>query len=305
MDDPQDLLEAFNGRWGVLAWGAPGPVKHMLRTILRQCPAQQGPAPADPCVVESMMYGCRVAEVATILFTSDTMQQVCEALAGRRDFVAEQLSAYLEAQTGRRTQQAPRPTPLPQGPPPPLARPPLPAEPWRPLEPQGPAPSRRARLSPGPGAERAPSAAAPPPGGAAAAGDLLPPLAGAAALAPPPRSPFQVAARRASRPAARGLERGGAAALPPAAPRWHGGTRDGEGQGCDRPLEPLLRLPGAGDRPGECREDPRAFAPNARSGAAGGRGQPPPGWPQHPQAQGQGVAHGQGRPLQDPTRTMS
>ena len=68
MDDPQDRLDAFNSGWGVLPWGAPDPVKRLLRATLRQCPAQQVPAPADPCVVESMMYGCRVAEVVSLLF---------------------------------------------------------------------------------------------------------------------------------------------------------------------------------------------------------------------------------------------
>ena len=65
MDDPQDPLEAFNKGWGVLAWTTNGAVKQMLRMTLRQCPAQQGSAPLDPCVIESMMYGCRVAEVVT------------------------------------------------------------------------------------------------------------------------------------------------------------------------------------------------------------------------------------------------
>ena len=194
MDGPQDLMDAFNGKWGVLAWGNPNTVKDMLRGILQRSAAQLV-TPADPCVIESMMYGCRVAEVTIIFLTSDTMQQVCVAQQEERAFVADHFAVYLGADTERRRQEAaapPQPAPVPQGPPPlpPVWPPPL-AGPWQPPESQGPAPSRRAHLSPGPGAGRAPSAAVPSPGGAAAAGDPLPPPASGSARAfPPPLARF-------------------------------------------------------------------------------------------------------------------
>ena len=163
MDGPQDLMDAFNGRRGVLTWGSPDTVKRMLRETLQRSIAQRV-TPADPCVIESMMYGCRVAGVTTFLLTSDTMQQVCVALAEGRAFVADEFAAYLEAHTER----CPQPALVPQEPPPPPpVWPPPPAGPWQPPESQGPALFRRAHFSPGSGTGRAPSAAVPPPGGAA------------------------------------------------------------------------------------------------------------------------------------------
>ena len=57
VDGPQNLMPSTAG--GVSWPGAALTPKHMLRATLQRCPAQQVPAPADPCVVEPMMYGCR------------------------------------------------------------------------------------------------------------------------------------------------------------------------------------------------------------------------------------------------------
>ena len=59
MDGSQYLLDAFSARWGVLTWGSAVNVKGLLRETLRRSTAQRA-SPADPNVVESMMYGCRV-----------------------------------------------------------------------------------------------------------------------------------------------------------------------------------------------------------------------------------------------------
>ena len=80
-----------------------------------------GPVNPNLAVIESMMYGCRVAEVVDILRTLDTPVQVCDALAEERAFVAEQLAAYLEALAARR-QARPTQPPQPPGPPPGRAR---------------------------------------------------------------------------------------------------------------------------------------------------------------------------------------
>ena len=111
----------------------------------------RGLCPPNLCIIESMMYGCRVAEVVDFLRTLDTPQQVCDALAGERDLVAGQLSSYLGALARRRAQHAPQPPPPQQWQPPLLARPPLPAQPWHPLEPQGPPPPPQGPLLPGAG----------------------------------------------------------------------------------------------------------------------------------------------------------
>ena len=87
-----------------------------------------------------------------------------------------------------------------------------------------------------------------------------------------PPAPCEVSTRRAARPAARGLELGGAAARAPAVSQRHGGAGGGKGQGHVRPREPLPGLPGAGASPGQCRDDPRAFAADARGDAAEGLG---------------------------------
>ena len=79
MDGPQDPLEAFHGACQVLTWWSPTRVKDLVRDALRRSPAQRV-TPAGPDVIESMMYGCRVAEVMTAIFTSDTMQVLCERL---------------------------------------------------------------------------------------------------------------------------------------------------------------------------------------------------------------------------------
>ena len=277
MDGSQDLLDAFNARLGVLTWESAVSVKDLLRETLRRSTAQRV-TPAGPNVIETMVYGCRVAEVTTSLFISDTMQVLCERLQAERAYVAEAYAVYMEAGVERRRQEAtaaaaarPQPAPVPQGPWPPL--------PGVAASSQPPPAYRKAHLSPGPGAERAPSAAVPPPGGAAAAGDPLraAPGQGSWARSHPP-APCEVPAWRTARPIARGLERGRAAARAPAVPWRHGGTGGGEGQGSAlprgraHPREPLHGRLFAGAGQGECRKDPRAFAAEARGDAAGGLG---------------------------------
>ena len=176
MDDPQDPLRAFNGARGVLSWTTPEHVRQALRTAMQYWRLYTCTCPVKPNlpVIESMMYGCRVAEVVDILRTFDTPVQVCDALAGERAFVAEQLAAYLGALAARRQAQ--------------FAQPPQPPQPWQPPRPPGPPPGR-ARFSPGPGAGRAPPAAAQSSRNAAAAGEPPPFPARAAAAAAPPAAP--------------------------------------------------------------------------------------------------------------------
>ena len=76
MDGSQDSLDAFHARLGVLTWRSEVSVKDLLRETLRRSAAQRV-TPANPNVIESMMYGCRVAEVTTFLLTPDTMQVLC------------------------------------------------------------------------------------------------------------------------------------------------------------------------------------------------------------------------------------
>ena len=147
-------------------------------------------------------------------------------------------------------------------------------------------PSRRAHLSPGPGAGGHPPLLRRPPKARQRRVTLHRPRPEERRLRPP-RGPFQVVARGTARPAARGLERAGAVALLPAAPQWFGGTGGGEGQGCINPPEPLLRFPGAGEGQGSAARTPGL--PHRTRGAV----------------QGQGMGHERGRPPQDPTRTMS
>ena len=120
----------------------------------------------------------------------------------------------------------------------------------------------------------------------------------------PPPAPCEVSTRRAARPAARGLELSGAAALASAVPQWHGGAGGGEGQGRVRPREPLPGFPGAGEGQGSAARTPGPSQRTRDATQPRSWGQPPHGWPQHPQAPGQGAGHGQGRAPQDPIRTV-
>ena len=71
MDGPQDPLEAFQDAYQVFIWRSSDGVGNLVRDTLRRSAAQSATA-ADPDVIEAMMYGCRVAEVVTIILTSDT-----------------------------------------------------------------------------------------------------------------------------------------------------------------------------------------------------------------------------------------
>ena len=275
MDGSQDLLDAFSARLGVFTWESAVSVKDLLRETLRQSIAQRV-TPADPNIIEAMMYGRRVAEVTTSFLTSDAVQVFCERLQAERVYVAEAYAVYMEAEAERRRQEAtaaaaarPQPAPVPQGPwpPPPgvaASSQPLPAH-------------RKAHFSPGPRAERAPFAAAPPLGERQRRVTLYRPQPRQMGAQPPPR-PLRGSCLRTTRPVARGLECGRAAARVPVVPWRHGGTGGGEGQGSAlprgraHPREPLHGRLFAGAGQGECRKDPRAFAAEARGDAAGGLG---------------------------------
>ena len=152
----------------MFTWRSSDGVKELVRDNLRRSTAQSV-TPADPDVIEAMMYGCRVAVVVTFLPTSDTMQALCVRLQAERGHVE---AAYQEAREAERLRleaaaaAAAPPRPSTAYPPPALE----PQGPWPPLAgvagPSQPPPAyRRAHFSPGPGAERAPSAAVPLPGG--------------------------------------------------------------------------------------------------------------------------------------------
>ena len=150
-------------------------VKDLLRETLLRSTAQRV-TPADPNVIESMMYGCRVVEVTTSLFTSDTIQVLCERMQAERAYVAEAYAVHMEAGVERLRLEAaaaaaahpqpaaahPQPAPVPQGP--------WPPPPGVAASLQPPPAYRKAHFSPGPGAERAPSAAVPPPWGGGSGG---------------------------------------------------------------------------------------------------------------------------------------
>ena len=129
MDGSQDSLDAFHDGFGVLTWRGQTSVKDLLRETLRRSPAQRV-TPANPNVIETMMYRCRVAEVVTFILTSDTMQVLCERLQAERAYVADVYAVHTEAEVERLMLEAsaaaaarprpkaayPQPTPVPQGP---------------------------------------------------------------------------------------------------------------------------------------------------------------------------------------------
>ena len=196
MDDPQDPLGAFHEAYQVLTWRSPAGMVDMVRATLRRS-GLLADAPAPPDVIEGMVYRCRVAEVLTICLTADTLQELCAALRRERAHVTEAYAEDREVERFRledRAVAAGPPRPFAAHPPPaPGPPPPEPGRqaPWPP--PPGvagpshaPPAFRRAHLTPGPGAEEAPSSVVPPPGGKAAAGDPLPPPAKAAGRATGP-----------------------------------------------------------------------------------------------------------------------
>ena len=61
MDGPQDPLEAFQDACQVFTWRSSDGVKGLVRDTLKRSTAQSV-TPAEPDVIEAMMYGCRVAE---------------------------------------------------------------------------------------------------------------------------------------------------------------------------------------------------------------------------------------------------
>ena len=133
MDGSQDSLDAFHARLGVFTRRNGVSVKDLFRETLRRSTARRI-TPANPNVIESMMYGCRLAEVTTFVFMSDTMQVFCERLQAERAYVAEAYAVHMEAEVERLRLEAaaaavapPRPTAahrqpaqVPQGPWPPV-----------------------------------------------------------------------------------------------------------------------------------------------------------------------------------------
>ena len=308
MDGSQDSLDAFHARLGVLTWRNEVNVKDLLRETLRRSTAQRV-TPANPNVIESMMYGCRVAEVTTFLLTSDTMQVLCERLQAERAYIAEAYVAHMEAEVERLRLEAaaaavapprptaahPQPAPVPQGlwPPPPSVA----------ASSQPPPAYRRAHLSPCPRAERAPTAAAPPLGGAAAEGDPLPPPAKAAGRAVTPSPPARFLLGGPPDPM---LEAWNAARQPPGLQQFPGGMVGREvarGRAASVRANPYsdVRLKKQGQRsaakiPGPSQRGRETTQPVVW-------GQPQRRWPQHPQAPDQGARHGQVQAQQSPVQT--
>ena len=308
MDGSQGPLDAFHARLGVFTWRSEVSVKDLLRETLRRNTAQRV-TPADPNVIESMMYGCRVAEVTTSLFTSDTMQVFCERLQAERAYVAEAYPVHMEAEVERLRLEAaaaavahprpaaahPQPAPVPQGPWPPT--------PGVAASSQPPPAYRRAHFSPGPGAERAPSAAVPPLGGAAAAGDPLPPPAKAAGRAATPSPPARFLLGEAPDPM---LEAWNAARQPPGLQPFPGGTVGREvarGRAAPTRANPYMDYRLRGQRQGSAARTPGPSQRRREATQPGGCGQPQRGWPQHPQAPDQGAGHGQEQARQGPVQT--
>ena len=133
MDNSQDPLQTFHTVRGVLSWATPQHVLLTLRTAMQyrrqhMCECEVEP---DLPVISAMVYGCRVVEVVEFLRTHSTPEEVCDALAEGRSYMAEQLAIYLGTVAARGQPTEPAQPPLPPGPPP-----------------------GRARLSPGPGAGR-------------------------------------------------------------------------------------------------------------------------------------------------------
>ena len=129
MDGPQDPLEAFQDAYQVFTWRSSDGVKDLVRDTLRRSTAQSV-TPADPDVIEAMIYGRRVAEVVTFFFTSDTTQAFCVRLQAERGHVE---AAYQEAREAERLRL--EAAAAAAAPPRPSAAYPPPA-----LEPQGPLP---------------------------------------------------------------------------------------------------------------------------------------------------------------------
>ena len=303
MDGPQDLLEAFQDAYQVFTWWSPTGVKDLVRDTLRRSPAHRV-TPAGPDVIESMMYGGRVAEVMTAILTSDTMQVLCERLQAERDHVA---GVYAEAQEVERLRleafAAAAAPPRPSAAYPPLA--PEPQGPWPPpagvAEPSQPPPAyRRAHLSPGPGAGRAPSAAVPPFGGAAAAGDPPPPPAKAAGRAATPSPPARFLLGETPDPL---YDVWTATGQPPGIPLVPGGSVGREVARGKAASVRACPYPDVRQSPGWATRTPGLALRGHGTAQTGGWGQPQRGWPQRPQGPGQGAGHGHAQARQGPVRT--
>ena len=290
MDSSQNPLDSFNAQACVFVWGAPVEVLDMLRDTLRRFLARLN-ALAHPDVIESMMYGCRVAEVTTILLSSNSMDEACVALARERGCMEDRFAAFLEAESQRALNEQSAP-PQP-GPPRQPTRAPPPTVPWRSPEQQEPAPSRRVLFTPGPSAGRASSAAP------AEAGDPLPPQAGASRRGTPP---FPAKFLHGEPPN-------------PVMDNWNAAedTRPAmlrlcpaEGEGEDDRFFPYRDCRTHVQRQGGATRAPGPPQRAREAARQGGRGQPSHGWPRDLRAQGpRAQGHRQGPPVhQDPTRNV-
>ena len=299
MDGSQGPLDAFHARLGVSTWRGEVSVKDLLRETLRRSTAQRV-TPFDPNVIESMIYGCRVAEVTTSFLTSGTMQVLCEGLQVERAYVAEAYAVHMEAEVERlRLETAaavhPRPAAVPQGP--------WPPPPGVAASSQPPPAYRRVHFIPGPGAERAPSAAVPPPGGAAAEGDPLPPSAKAVGRAVTPSHPARFLRGGPPGPM---LEAWNAARQPPGLKPFPGGTVGREvarGRAAPTGANPYTDYCLRGQGQGSAARTPGHSQRGREATQPGGWGQPQRGWPQHPQAPNQGAGHGQVQARQGAVQT--
>ena len=172
MGDPQDTLAAYHEVLGVLSCRTPESTRDTVTHVLRTSHAVQG-LPAVPlAAIETMTYGCRVAEVMTICLTTSTMDGLCLALQAERRHVGELYGEELAI--GRlRLEQADRDAGVP--PPVPPRQAPRPPQPQPPLQPPQGYPAQRQ-----PPLHHEP----PPPQGFPAQGRPAPPLA--AQWKPPP-----------------------------------------------------------------------------------------------------------------------
>ena len=288
MDGPQNSLETSQVAYQVFTWRSSDGVKDLVRDTLKRSTAQSV-TPADPDVIEAMIYGCRVAEVVTFILTSDTMQALSARLQAECGYVE---AAYEEAREVERLRleaaaaAAAPPRPLAAYPPPALE----PQGPWPPpagvAGPSQPPPAyRRAHLSPGPRAERAPSAAVPPSKGAAAAGDLPPPPARAAGRAATPEPPARFLSGGPRDPL---YDVWTATGQPPGIPLAPGGSVGREiAGGRAAPVRAPVRAcpyPDVKQNQGGATRTP-GLAPRGHGTAqTGGWRQPQRGWPQPPGA---------------------
>ena len=176
MGDPQGTLAAYHEVLGVLSCRTPASTMDAVAYSLRTSHAVRGLPPEQVASIETMTYGCRVAEVMTICLTTPTMNDLCLALQAERKHVGELYEEELVIER-LRLEQADRDAGVPPPVPPRQATRPPPAA----------APAAAAAGLPGPAAAAAaPRAAASPglPGPGEAGASACRPVEAAAARLP-------------------------------------------------------------------------------------------------------------------------